>query len=108
MLNKFCCVLFKDEGEYRGNTKLCANVNGKERLYCGFIVGFSPSHWDMWDARTLDDADNIVKFYVSRGCKQLKKGKDKDVLDIDLQVGLYLGTELCIVMVQMEISQQKK
>ena len=90
MLNKFCCVSFKDEGKNRGNTKLCANVNGKERLYCGFIVGFSPSHWDMCDAQTLDDADNIGQLYASRGCKLLKgKDKGKDILEIDLQVGLY-------------------
>lgn len=110
LLNKFCCVSFKDEGEYRGNTKLCANVNGEERLYCGFIIGFSPTHWDMCDARTLDDADNIGKLYASRGCKLLEDNDEdeKDVLDANLQDGLYLGTELCIVMVHVEISQQKK
>lgn len=64
LLNRFCCVSFKDEGKYKGIKKLCANVKGKEKLCCGFIIGFSPTHWDMWDARTFDDAYNIGKLNV--------------------------------------------
>ena len=43
----------------------------------------------MCDAQTLDDADSIGKLHASRGCKQSKKGKHEDVLDVNLQVGLY-------------------
>ena len=102
LLDKFCCVSFKYEGKYRGSTKLCKTVKGKENIYAGFIVGFCPTHWDMWDARTFDDVDNIGKVYVIRGCK-LKKGIN--ILEWNFRSDC---TELHIVMARLETLQQKK
>ena len=87
LLNKFCCMAFENKGRYRGSTKLCVDMKGNEKLYTGFILGFRPRHWDMWDAREFEDADEIGVLYGRRAQELTKKGVD--VLDIELQVGLY-------------------
>ena len=87
LLNKFCCVAFENKGKYQGSTKLCVDVKGNEKLHTGFILGFRPRHWDMWDARKSKDANEIGRLYGCRAQQLTKKGVD--VLDIELQVGLY-------------------
>ena len=87
LLNKFCCMAFENKGRYRGSTKLCVDVKGNEKLYTGFILGFRPRHWDMWDAREFEDTDEKGVLYGRRVQELTKKGVD--VLDIELQVGLY-------------------
>ena len=82
LLNKFCCVAFENKGRHRGTTKLCADVNGNEKLYTGFILGFRPRHWDMWDARKSEDADEIGELYGRRAQQLTKKGVD--ILEIEL------------------------
>ena len=62
-------------------------MNGNKKLYTGFILGFRPRHWDMWDARKFKDADEIGKLHGRRAQQLTKKGVD--ILDIELQVGLY-------------------